>query len=89
MFCESSIPASSHKWWQNQSNTIASSLCSIAILLWLVLRRISDVLVTLIPLLVAGAATLEICGLTGFSLDYSNIIALPALLGVGVAFKIY
>ena len=37
----------------------------------------------------AGAATLEICGLTGFSLDYSNIIALPALLGVGVAFKIY
>ena len=53
------------------------------------LQRVRHVLVTLIPLLVAGAATLEICGLTGFSLDYSNIIALPALLGVGVAFKIY
>ena len=71
------------------AEAIALALCSIAILLWLVLQRVGDVLVTLIPLLVAGAATLEICGLTGFSLDYSNIIALPALLGVGVAFKIY
>src|SRR5215467_10356639 len=27
--------------------------------------------------------------LTGFALNYANIIALPVLLGVGVAFKIY
>ena len=65
------------------------AICAIAILLWLVLRRIGDVLLTLIPLLVAAAATLEICALTGFALNYANIIALPALLGVGVAFKIY
>jgi uncharacterized protein len=65
------------------------AICSIAILLWLVLQRIRDVLLTLIPLLVAGAATLEICALSGFALNYANIIALPALLGVGVAFKIY
>ncbi len=65
------------------------AICSIAVLLWLVLRRIRDVLVTLIPLLVAAAATLEICALTGFALNYANIIALPALVGVGVAFKIY
>jgi hopanoid biosynthesis associated RND transporter like protein HpnN len=65
------------------------AICSIAILLWLVLRRIGDMLLTLIPLLVAAAVTLEICGLTGFQLNYANIIALPALLGVGVAFKIY
>jgi uncharacterized protein len=67
----------------------ALAIVSIAILLWLVLRRIGDVLLTLIPLLVAAAATLEICALTGFALNYANIIALPALLGVGVAFKIY
>ena len=67
----------------------ALAICSIAILLWLVLRRIRDVLVTLTPLLVAAAATLEICALTGFALNYANIIALPALVGVGVAFKIY
>jgi hopanoid biosynthesis associated RND transporter like protein HpnN len=65
------------------------ALCSIAILLFLVLRRIRDVLLTLIPLLVAGAVTLEICALTGFALNYANIIALPVLLGIGVAFKIY
>src|SRR5580704_16415389 len=65
------------------------AIISIALLLWLVLRRIGDVLLTLIPLLVAAAATLEICALTGFALNYANIIALPVLLGVGVAFKIY
>jgi hopanoid biosynthesis associated RND transporter like protein HpnN len=67
----------------------ALALLAISILLWLVLRRIGDVLLTLIPLLVAATATLEICAVTGFSLNYANIIALPALLGVGVAFKIY
>jgi hypothetical protein len=67
----------------------ALALVSIAILLWIVLRRLSDVLVTLTPLLVAGIVTLEICALTKFELNYANIIALPVLLGVGVAFKIY
>src|SRR5262249_4460011 len=64
------------------------AICLIALLLLVVLRRITDTLVTLIPLLVAAAATLEICALSGFALNYANIIALPALLGVGVAFKI-
>jgi hopanoid biosynthesis associated RND transporter like protein HpnN len=65
------------------------ALLSIAILLWIVLRRLTDVLVTLIPLLVAGLVTLEICALARFQLNYANIIALPVLLGIGVAFKIY
>jgi uncharacterized protein len=65
------------------------ALLSIAVLLWIVLRRLTDVLVTLIPLLVAGIVTLEICGIARFQLNYANIIALPVLLGVGVAFKIY
>ncbi len=65
------------------------ALLSITVLLWIVLRRFTDVMLTLIPLLVAAAATLEICALSGFALNYANIIALPVLLGVGVAFKIY
>jgi hypothetical protein len=40
-------------------------------------------------LLLAGAVTLEICVLDGLALNFANIIALPLLLGVGVAFKIY
>jgi hopanoid biosynthesis associated RND transporter like protein HpnN len=67
----------------------AMALVSIAIMLWLTLRRIGDVLLTLIPLLVAGLVTLEICVAVGLPLNFANIIALPLLLGVGVAFKIY
>ena len=65
------------------------ALVSIAILLWIVLRRFGDVLLTLVPLLLAGVVTLEICVLIEMPLNFANIIALPLLLGVGVAFKIY
>jgi uncharacterized protein len=65
------------------------ALISIAVLLLIALRRITDVLLTLVPLLLAGAVTLEVCVLTGLALNFANIIALPLLLGVGVAFKIY
>ncbi len=67
----------------------AMALVSIALMLWITLRRIGDVLLTLIPLLVAGVVTLEICVVIGMPLNFANIIALPLLLGVGVAFKIY
>ena len=67
----------------------AWALLSIAILLWITLRRVGDVLLTLIPLLVAGLVTLEICVIIDLPLNFANIIALPLLLGVGVAFKIY
>ena len=65
------------------------ALLSIAILLWITLRRLGDVLLTLIPLILAGAVTLEICAAIGLKLNFANIIALPLLLGIGVAFKIY
>jgi uncharacterized protein len=66
-----------------------TALIVISFLLWLTLRRIADVLLTLVPLLVAGAVTMEICVLIGLPLNFANIVALPLLLGVGVAFKIY
>jgi hopanoid biosynthesis associated RND transporter like protein HpnN len=65
------------------------AISAIAVLLLVALRRSTDVLLTLIPLLLAGVLTLEICVLVGVSLNFANIIALPLLLGVGVAFKIY
>jgi uncharacterized protein len=65
------------------------ALVVISLLLWITLRRISDVAMTLVPLLVAGAVTLEICVLIKLPLNFANIVALPLLLGVGVAFKIY
>jgi uncharacterized protein len=61
----------------------------IAVLLLIALRRVSDVLLTLVPLVVAGVVTLELCVVLGIALNFANIMALPLLLGIGVAFKIY
>jgi hypothetical protein len=65
------------------------SVASIALILFVALRRWTDVALTLIPLLVAIVVTLEMCVAIGLQLNFANIIALPLLLGVGVAFKIY
>ncbi|MFL5093917.1 MAG: MMPL family transporter [Xanthobacteraceae bacterium] len=65
------------------------SVVAIALILFVALRRPIDVALTLVPLLVAIVVTLEICVLVGLKLNFANIIALPLLLGVGVAFKIY
>lgn len=65
------------------------AVISITVLLWITLRRVGDVVRTLVPLLVSGLVTLELCVVFGISLNFANIIALPLLLGIGVAFKIY
>jgi uncharacterized protein len=65
------------------------SVAAIALILFVALRRWIDVALTLVPLLIAVVVTLEICVLIGLQLNFANIIALPLLLGVGVAFKIY
>jgi uncharacterized protein len=65
------------------------ALLVISVILFITLRRVTDVLMTLVPLLVAGAVTMEICVLIKLPLNFANIVALPLLLGIGVAFKIY
>jgi hopanoid biosynthesis associated RND transporter like protein HpnN len=65
------------------------SVASIALILFVTLRRWVDVALTLVPLMVAILVTLEVCVAIGLELNFANIIALPLLLGVGVAFKIY
>ena len=65
------------------------ALVGIFLLLWITLRRLSDVLLTLVPLLLATVVTLEVSVVFDLPLNFANIIALPLLLGVGVAFKIY
>jgi hopanoid biosynthesis associated RND transporter like protein HpnN len=65
------------------------ALISITLLLGLLLRRLRDVLLVLAPILVAGFATILVCVATGLEFNFANIIALPLLLGIGVAFTIY
>jgi uncharacterized protein len=61
----------------------------IIVLLALVLRRPRDVALVLAPLLLAALMTLGATVIIGMKLNYANIIALPLLLGIGVAFDIY
>ena len=65
------------------------ALISITLILFIALRRASDVAMTMIPLLLAGVVTLELAVLLDMPFNFANIIALPLILGVGVAFKIY
>ncbi len=65
------------------------AVLSITLLLWITLGRFGDVLRTMIPLLVSALVTLELCVVFGMPLNFANIIALPLMLGVGVAFKVY
>lgn len=65
------------------------ALIAIAVLLVAVLRRTRDVLVTLASLLLGGLVTLAACVVLDIPLNYENIIALPLLFGIGVAFNIY
>jgi len=65
------------------------ALLSIVALLALALRRASDMLLTLAPLALSALATLGICAAIDLPLNFENIIALPLLFGIGVAFSIY
>lgn len=62
---------------------------AMAVLLWLVLRRVIDIVMVLLPLAAAALATAAICRAFGLQLNFANIITLPLLLGIGVAFNIY
>ncbi|MDQ6684706.1 MAG: hopanoid biosynthesis-associated RND transporter HpnN, partial [Pseudomonadota bacterium] len=62
---------------------------AVTVLLGVALRRAGDVARTLASLLFGGLATLGLCVALGIALNYENIIALPLLFGIGVAFNIY
>jgi uncharacterized protein len=65
------------------------ALLAIFLILWIALRRVLDVALTLGPLVLATIMTLEAAYLVGLPLNFANIIALPLMLAVGVAFHIY
>ncbi|HEX4301216.1 MAG TPA: MMPL family transporter [Rhizomicrobium sp.] len=65
------------------------SFIVIAILLLAVLRRWRDVMLTVIPLVLTGLLTIATAVIIGLELNFANVIALPLLFGIGVAFNIY
>jgi hopanoid biosynthesis associated RND transporter like protein HpnN len=65
------------------------AVAAITLLLVIVLRRPGDIAAVLVPLLLAGLLTLATSVLAGMPLNFANIVTLPLLLGIGVAFDIY
>ncbi len=65
------------------------SFLSITLLLLLTLRRLTDVAIALGPLVLAGVLTLGTSVFIGLRMNFANIIALPLIFGIGVAFDIY
>ncbi len=65
------------------------SFLAICGLLLVALRRVRDVAITMAPIVLTGLLTLGTCVINGQPLNFANIIALPLLFGIGVAFHIY
>jgi hopanoid biosynthesis associated RND transporter like protein HpnN len=65
------------------------SFIAICGLLLIALRRVRDVAITMAPIVLTGLLTMGTCVLIGQPLNFANIIALPLLFGIGVAFHIY
>jgi hopanoid biosynthesis associated RND transporter like protein HpnN len=65
------------------------SLVAIMVLLFAALRRVIDVVYTVLPVMLTALLTLGTCVLIGQPINFANIIALPLLIGIGVAFHIY
>ena len=65
------------------------SLLAITLLLAVVLRRARYVVLTMLPVMLSGLLTFATCAALDLPLNFANIIALPLLFGIGVAFNIY
>jgi hypothetical protein len=65
------------------------SFIAICALLFYALRRVRDVAITMAPIVLTGLLTMGTCVVIAQPLNFANIIALPLLFGIGVAFHIY
>jgi len=62
---------------------------AITLLLVLILKRPRDIAAVIAPLLLAGLLTMATSVAVGMPLNFANIVTIPLLLGIGVAFDIY
>ena len=78
-------------YWESMKEVVHSfqkaitiALVIIALLLYGIRRNITDTLLVMTPLILAGLFTMASTVLTNTPINYANIIALPLLLGLGV-----
>ncbi len=65
------------------------SLAGVGFVLWLVLKRIGDVLLVFVPVCVAALWTLAVSALADIPFNFANIIVLPLLFGLSVDFGVH
>ena len=78
-------------YWESMKEVVGAfkkaitiALITIALLLYGIRRNITDTLLVMTPLILAGLFTMASTVLTNTPINYANIIALPLLLGLGV-----
>lgn len=78
-------------YWESMKEVIAAfqqaiviALITIALLLLAIRRNLTDTLLVMTPLILAGLFTMASTVITGTPINFANIIALPLLLGLGV-----
>ena len=60
------------------------ALLTIAAIVWLLWRSLTDTLIVILPLLLGSLLTLAAMALLGLSFNFANVIVIPLLLGIGV-----
>jgi hopanoid biosynthesis associated RND transporter like protein HpnN len=75
--------------WTAFKQAFLYALIGVVAVLGLVLRRAVDVALIVGPLLLSALLTLAVSVLIGLPINFANVIALPLLMGIGVAFNIY
>ncbi|NOT13332.1 MAG: MMPL family transporter [Methylococcaceae bacterium] len=78
-------------YWESMKEVIAAfqqaiiiALITIAVLLYVIRGTITDTLLVMTPLVLAGLFTMASTVITNTPINFANIIALPLLLGLGV-----
>ncbi|MCA9510437.1 MAG: MMPL family transporter [Myxococcales bacterium] len=63
---------------------LSSALVLMGLLLWLLWRRVGDMLLVFAPLALSAAITVALMGLLGIAFNFINVIVVPLLFGIGV-----
>lgn len=71
------------------AQALTYSIVGISIVLFVVLRRVKDVLLVFAPVLVAALWTLAVSALLNVPFNFANVIVLPLLFGLSVDFGIH
>src|SRR5690606_24681541 len=68
---------------------LALTLVAVTVLLAIILRRVRDVVLTLLPLVASAVALLALSVVLDRPFDFANVIVLPLLFGLGVASSLH